>query len=169
LQRKIQDLPGLFPAELRLILGSNQTCLMRQPKTLYLIDDDNDDLDFFCEAVSSIDSSIICIRATNSEAALNAFKAHDVPVPDLIFLDLNMPLVDGRQFLSEIKMISPYAHIPIVIYSTSSHSRDIIETRQLGAAGFLTKPYSLSELVVALKVVLDNDLQRISLSPVSQK
>ena len=141
--------------------------MMRQPKTLYLIDDDSDDLDFFCEALSSIDPSIICMRTTNSEAALEAFRSHDVPVPDLIFLDLNMPLVDGRQFLSEIKMLPPYAHVPVIIYSTSSHSRDIVETRQLGAAGFLTKPYSLSELVNELKVVLDNDFQRISLSPVS--
>jgi CheY-like chemotaxis protein len=143
--------------------------MMRQPKTLYLIDDDSDDLDFFCEAVSSIDPSIICMRTTNSEAALESFRAHDVPVPDLIFLDLNMPLVDGRQFLSEIKMLPPYIHVPVIIYSTSSHSRDIAETRQLGAAGFLTKPYSLSELVNELKVVLANDFQRISLSPVSYK
>lgn len=140
---------------------------MKQPKTLYLVDDDNDDLDFFCEAVSAIDANIICVRATNSDKALKAFKSHDVPLPDMIFLDLNMPLVDGRQFLAEIKMLPPYAHVPVIIYSTSSHSRDMEETRQLGASGFLPKPYSLTELVNQLNNILSNDFQRISLSPVA--
>ena len=139
---------------------------MKQPKTLYLVDDDSDDLDFFCEAVSTIDKDIICVRATNSDKALRSFKTHDVPVPDLIFLDLNMPLVDGRQFLAEIKMLAPYAHIPVIIYSTSSHTKDIEETRQLGASGFLPKPYSLTELVSELNTILSNDFQKINLSPV---
>jgi CheY-like chemotaxis protein len=136
---------------------------------LYLVDDDIDDLDFFCEAVSAIDRSIICVRATNSDSALRAFKSHDVPLPDMIFLDLNMPLIDGRQFLAEIKMLHAYSHIPVIIYSTSSHTKDIEETRQLGASGFLSKPYSLVELVHELSSILSNDFHRISLSVVSQK
>ena len=63
---------------------------MKQPKTLYLLDDDNDDLDLFCEAVQTIDNSIICTRATNSDLALRAFRKNDVPLPDMIFLDLNI-------------------------------------------------------------------------------
>jgi CheY-like chemotaxis protein len=141
---------------------------MKQPKTLYLVDDDSDDMDFFCEAVSTIDRSIICVRANNSDTALKAFKSHDVPLPDMIFLDLNMPLVDGRQFLAEIKMLPPYSHIPVIIYSTSSHTKDIEETRQLGASGFLSKPYSLEELVSELNTILTNDYQRISLAGVAR-
>jgi CheY-like chemotaxis protein len=142
---------------------------MKQPKTLYLLDDDIDDLDFFCEAVSSIDTSIICVKATNSDHAIKSFKAHDVPVPDMIFLDLNMPLVDGRQFLAELKMLQPYAHIPVIIYTTSSHNKDIEETMQLGASGFLTKPYSLQELITELNEILTNDFERISVASVSRK
>lgn len=139
---------------------------MKQPKTWYLVDDDSDDLDFFCEAVSTMDRDIICIRAISSDKALRAFKSHDVPVPDMIFLDLNMPLVDGRQFLAEIKMLAPYAHVPVIIYSTSSHARDIEETRQLGASGFLSKPYSLAELVHELNAILSNDFEQIGFSTV---
>lgn len=153
---------GLEEKESALSLYS-RPLTMRQPKTLYLIDDDNDDLDFFCEAVGVIDKGIICIRATNSDEALRAFQQEDVPMPDMIFLDLNMPLVDGRQFLAEIKKLSTYKHIPVVIYSTSSHARDKDETKQLGASGFLTKPYSLEELVRELKVVLNKDYHFITL------
>jgi CheY-like chemotaxis protein len=136
---------------------------MKQPKTLYLLDDDSDDLDFFCEAVQLIDKSIVCVRSTDSHHSLRAFKGHDVPLPDLIFLDLNMPLIDGRQFLSEIKSIRAYAHIPVVIYSTSSNPKDIEETRKLGAACFLTKPYTMEELVTSLSGILANQWRPVSL------
>ena len=129
---------------------------MESPKTLYLIDDDIDDLDFFCEAVTSIDPSIICVKATDSEAALKAFQQHDVPIPDLIFLDLNMPLIDGRRLLAELKTLRPYSNVPVIIYSTSSHPKDIEETKQLGAASFLTKPYSQIELIASLTDLLEN-------------
>ena len=76
---------------------------MESLRTLYLIDDDTDDLDFFCEAVSAIDKRIICFKSSDSASALKAFQNHDVPLPDIIFLDLNMPLIDGRTFLTELK------------------------------------------------------------------
>ena len=127
---------------------------MQNTKTLYLIDDDSDDLDFFCEAVHSIDENIICIKSTDSELALNSFRKFDVPVPDMIFLDLNMPLVDGRMFLHEIKRVKPYARVPVIIYSTSAHPKDIEETIEMGAASFLTKPIAMKDLVSNLSEVL---------------
>lgn len=127
---------------------------MEHPKTLYLIDDDVDDLEFFCEAVEKVDPSITCLTSSDSPSALRAFQAFDVPVPDLIFLDLNMPLVDGRKFLTELKKLRGYSQVPVIIYSTSSHSRDREETMKLGAAGFMTKPCSLTELTRELGTIL---------------
>lgn len=131
-------------------------------KTLYLIDDDTDDLEFFCEAVNSIDSSIICFRSADSENALRSFQQHEVPLPDLIFLDLNMPLIDGRTFLTELKKINAYANIPVIIYSTSSHTKDVEDTMKLGAAGFMTKPYSQEVLVNQLQDILAEYSQALS-------
>lgn len=135
---------------------------MENLKTLYLIDDDVDDLEFFCEAVTRIDGSIICFKRADSGEALRAFQQHDVPLPDLIFLDLNMPLVDGRTFLTELKKISAYANVPVIIYSTSSHSRDIEDTKQLGAAGFMTKPYSQEVLINQLQELLSQYSHRLT-------
>lgn len=126
---------------------------MEHPKTLYLIDDDTDDLEFFCEAAAKVDPSITCVTSSDSLSSLNAFKHYDVPVPDFIFLDLNMPLVDGRKFLVELKKLKYYAHVPVIIYSTSSHTRDREETKLLGAADFLTKPCSLQELTSELGAI----------------
>lgn len=127
---------------------------MNDPTIVYLIDDDNDDLDFFREAVNSIDSSIVCVTSDNSDAALSLFRKHHIPVPDLIFLDLNMPLVDGRRFLTEIKHMDLYAKVPVIVYSTSSHPKDIEDTTRLGASYFMTKPTSMQGLVDTLSEVL---------------
>lgn len=127
---------------------------MRRSKTLYLIDDDTDDLDFFCEAVNTIDSSIICFKSTNSDETLQHFINNDVIIPDIIFLDLNMPLINGRKFLIEIKKLVPYATVPVIIYSTSSYQKDIDETKALGASDFLTKPYSIESLIKSLQELL---------------
>ena len=144
------------------IFGLTKEALMDNLKTLYLIDDDTDDLEFFCEALNTVDSSIVCFKTADSETALRAFQQFEVPLPDLIFLDLNMPLVDGRTFLSEIKKINEYANIPVIIYSTSSHFKDKEDTIKLGAAGFMTKPYSQEALVKQLRELLAQHSHRLT-------
>lgn len=138
---------------------------MENPRTLYLVDDDADDLDFFCEAVRSIDENLICVKETNSERALNAFRRQDVPVPDLIFLDLNMPMIDGRMFLQELKKLNSYSSVPVIIYTTSTHPRDKEETLKMGAADFVSKPYSQRELAGLMHQIFARHLS-VSLSPV---
>lgn len=136
---------------------------MDYPRTVYVVDDDNDDLDFFCEAAARIDQEIICVTSNDSAASLNSFRAFDVPVPDLIFVDLNMPLVDGRAFLAELKKLKIYSQVPVIIYSTSSHAKDKEETRLLGAADFLTKPCSQDELIHELEEIFSRYSMAISL------
>ena len=142
---------------------------MESLRTLYLIDDDTDDLDFFCEAVSTIDEKIICFKSSDSASALKAFQNHDVPLPDLIFLDLNMPLIDGRTFLTELKKLGAYADVPVIIYSTSTGQRDVEETRLLGAADFLTKPCSQENLVNQLQQILEQYSRDVEVVKVMSK
>jgi CheY-like chemotaxis protein len=84
-------------------------------------------------------------------------------MPMVIFLDLNMPKMDGRECLKEIKNNDRLKDIPVVIYTTSSHLRDIEETRNLGAKGFISKPSSLVELHTVLNAIAEsipNDLDK---------
>lgn len=76
--------------------------------------------------------------------------------PDVIFLDLNMPLMNGKQFLQEIKRVDDIAGIPVTILSTSSDPHNIAETQKLGATGFITKPDRFSEWQAALKKFFTN-------------
>ncbi|MET6997687.1 response regulator [Chitinophaga defluvii] len=120
--------------------------------SVLLIDDDVDDRMIFGEVLQEIAPGIIYNEAINGEDALLKLEA-DV-LPDIIFLDLNMPRINGKQFLAEVQKMDHLKHIPVVIYTTSSHELDQRETRELGAAGFLTKPNSLKELNDALMDII---------------
>lgn len=118
------------------------------------IDDDQEDRDFFCEALREIDPSIVCLMAASGFEALALLQSH-MPVPDFIFLDINMPMMDGKQCLRKIKNIPQLAPIPVVMYSTSTNTREIRECYKLGAVDFLIKPCSYEKLVNDLASVFD--------------
>ena len=69
----------------------------------------------------------------------------DVPRPDLILLDLNLPRMDGRTFLAEIRADDRFKSIPVVVLTTSQADEDILKSYRLGANCFITKPVGLVE------------------------
>lgn len=116
------------------------------------VDDDEEDIEIFCDAVREIDPSIICLVAKSSEEALRILDS-DLELPAYIFLDINMPKVDGNSCLAEIKKDRRLSSIPVIMYSTHTRKSDIETYRQLNA-GFLVKQNSFHELVAELKKVL---------------
>jgi CheY-like chemotaxis protein len=119
---------------------------MLKKKTFFIVDDDVDDQELFVEAVNEVDRSIACISVSNGEEALDVLRNQKIELPDMIFLDLNMPRLSGKQCLAALKRENHLKDIPVVIYSTSSERRDIEETARLGAAHFLTKPNKFADL-----------------------
>jgi len=135
---------------------------MRKKRTFFIVDDDIDDQDLFIEAVNEVDGSIECFSASDCEQALDLLKNRKIGMPDMIFLDLNMPRLNGKQCLAELKKEAHLRDIPVIIYSTSSEKRDIEETSRLGAAHFLTKPNKFEELCKALSFVMSKDWSNAS-------
>lgn len=135
---------------------------MSKKRTFFIVDDDLDDQDLFIEAVSEVDKSIECMSASNCEEALDMLRNRKISLPDMIFLDLNMPRLNGKQCLAELKKESHLRDIPVIIYSTSSEKRDIDETTRLGAAHFLTKPNKFEELCKAISYVVSKDWNVVS-------
>lgn len=129
---------------------------MKNGRTLLLVDDDQDDLDFFREAIDGSFDNIKCFPFTDPEFAIRQLSGDDIN-PDLIFLDLNMPKMNGRQCLAAIRSLPQYVKTPVIIYSTSAEKRDFEETRSLGASYFLTKPTQLHELRQQLGKILSMD------------
>lgn len=127
---------------------------MQKDITCFLIDDDVDDLEIFAIAVAETGRPVTCMTANDGIDALQKLREDDTFTPDFIFLDLNMPRMNGKQCLTEIKKIERLVHTPVVMYSTSALQRDIDDTLQLGAAHFLTKPTSISKLTETLQQLL---------------
>jgi CheY-like chemotaxis protein len=124
--------------------------------TCFIIDDDPDDREIFAMALDSI-GGLQCEMAANGIQALEKLKTGEIP--SYIFLDLNMPLMSGKDCLVEMNRIPQLKHVPIIIYSTSSENRDIKETKELGAFDYIVKPTSLTELVSILTGIFDKAQQ----------
>jgi len=120
-------------------------------KSCLLIDDDMDDQEIFALALDQLDNTFRCMTASNGLEALIYLKDKATTPPDYIFLDLNMPRMNGLECLKEIKKLRHLSPIPVTIYSTSSSKTDIAEARKYGAAAFITKPFSLIELTDTLR------------------
>jgi len=120
---------------------------------LLLIDDDEDDQELFIEAAREISQDIHITVVPDASIALERLKTKAV-IADVIFSDLNMPRMNGQQFLMEIKRIPELKSIPVIIFSTSSHSHTIQLVKEFGAHEFITKPGLFNELVSTLRRLL---------------
>lgn len=117
---------------------------------ILLIDDDLDDQEIFLTALSKVSDSVSCITMSSAVEALQSLSNGQL-LTDVIFLDLNMPVMNGQQFLAQIKNNEALRDIPVIVFSTSSHLPTIRLTKELGAEGFITKPDSLNELSAILQ------------------
>lgn len=127
---------------------------------IYIIDDDADDQEFLIEVLKDIDPSSQIFTAMNGQEGRKKLDAHIIPFPSIIFLDLNMPKISGKQFLSELKDDPNFRFIPVVIYTTSSQQRDIDELKHLGASDYLVKELDYSILKEKLNSILSLILQK---------
>ncbi|WP_456312359.1 response regulator [Pseudomonas shirazensis] len=122
---------------------------------ILLADDDTDDTEMFCEALADVNKDIICYCAENGNKALQILDKLEVK-PKLIFLDLNMPLMDGWQCLKILKKDANYQDIPVIMISTSSHKNDMEKASDLGAICYFVKPNSYEDLKYVLQSLTSN-------------
>ena len=87
------------------------------------------------------------------------------PKPDLMLLDLNMPKMDGKQLLEQMRADPNLRRIPVVALTTSKQENDIIRTYDLGANSYIVKPVDMDQFVNAIKVLKDYWFQIVVLPP----
>jgi CheY-like chemotaxis protein len=116
------------------------------------VDDDPEDIEIFVEAVNAIDPSIKCLAAKNGKLAMDILHA-DL-VPDFVFLDINMPVINGRVLLAEIRTEKKFRDIPVIMYSTAMDSHEIEEYKAMGANQFLIKRNQFQDLCDAISKIL---------------
>lgn len=117
-------------------------------KHILLVDDDEDEPEILSEALKKMPEPIDCYSVTSPEHALRVLNEF---VPDFIFIDYNMPRMDGLAFISEIRSIKRLSNTPLVLYSNHLDSDVIKEAMALGARACIKKPPKISLLVEKLK------------------
>ena len=131
---------------------------MKKKLSLLIVDDDPDDRAFFIEAAKEIDENIDCMTANDGQKALDLLRNSLSFLPDLIFLDIRMPLLNGKKCLLEIKKDERLKHLPVIIYTTSKVVEESIELKKMGAVHFISKPANADEIYYLLSVMIEEYL-----------
>ena len=123
---------------------------------IFYADDDSDDREIFCTAIEQIDPAIIVTLSRNGQEAMETLTTQALP-PKFIFLDVNMPRMNGIECLIQLKSDNRLKNIPVVIYSTTSDINEINKLLLLGADDFITKVASFEKLTASLHQVLTKE------------
>lgn len=128
-------------------------------RKILLIDDDTDDADLFQEALTEVDPSATFYRAWEGREAMKNLVTGTFGLPYAIFLDINMPGMNGWQFLKAIKELKQFEDVPVFMYTTSAMSRDIQQSLSLGARCYIVKPTGFEELRTVLRLAIFDNCQ----------
>src|SRR5208337_3643931 len=124
-----------------------------------LVEDSPGDVRLTREALKDAKVHIHLHVASDGSEAMAFLKREvgyaNVPRPDLILLDLNLPKKDGRDVLAEIKEEESLKRIPVVVLTTSNAEKDILETHDLRASCYITKPVDFGQFVTVVKLIED--------------
>ena len=122
---------------------------------ILLADDDEDDCMFFKEALDEL-SLCATLKTVNNGVELMDFLENNLPnLPQVLFLDLNMPRKSGTECLSEIKQSEKFRHLPVIIYSTSSNIDVMDQLYGKGAQYYIRKPADFSTLKSVIGRTID--------------
>ncbi|MEP7168524.1 MAG: response regulator [Bacteroidota bacterium] len=110
---------------------------MNSLKSIFLVEDDKDDQFFFTQALSKIANANLFAIANNGKEAIDKLES-STTLPDIIFMDINMPLMNGIECLAEITKTIKTQHIPVVMLTTDTGSMEV--AHQMGAKAFIKKP-----------------------------
>ena len=135
-------------------LGYNPATMAKQKRVL-CVDDDADDQMIVLDTIQEIDPTIEVQTALNGKEALDLLqKGKDTGnLPCLIIMDINMPLMDGKQTLVQIKKDGDLDGVPVVMFTTSSSQLDVAFCEQYGV-NFITKPINMHDFYVTVQRLL---------------
>lgn len=134
---------------------------------IVLADDDEDDYLFLKSAVEQSTSPVNLSHVSNWLELLRFLNK--IPLPDIIFLDLNMPVKNGLECLALLREESKFDKVSIIIYSTSSSKKDIDEAYKLGANYYVVKPSSQEEITELIQKICHMDKQHLLAKPDKEK
>jgi CheY-like chemotaxis protein len=127
--------------------------MMRTLRPILLVEDDSVDAMTVKRAFGELKVTNELVRAINGEAALNYLQEHRDKKPCVILLDLNMPKMNGIEFLKVVKADDELRPIPVVVLTTSKDDRDKMESFKACVSGYIVKPVDYRKFVEAMKIL----------------
>jgi CheY-like chemotaxis protein len=127
---------------------------MSKALNILLIEDDAIEVMKFNRVVKTLNLNHKIIEANNGEEALEILRIKEV-IPDIILLDLNMPKLNGLDFLRILKNDEILKFIPSIMLTTSSNHKDLLECYKVGIAGYLLKPLKYDDYMERINKLLD--------------
>lgn len=127
---------------------------MTKSLNILLIEDDAIEVMKFNRVLSTLKLNHKIIEAGNGEEALDILQVKKT-IPDIILLDLNMPKINGIEFLQILKIDSILKYIPAIILTTSNNHRDVLECYKIGIAGYVLKPLKYDDYVDRIRKTLE--------------
>ena len=122
------------------------------------IDDDEEDQEIFLTVINDISDSLNCYSFNNASEALKQLIEEKITA-EIIFIDLNMPVMNGLDFLTAIKKMDVFKNIPVIVFSTFADYTTIQSLKAAGAYDFITKPDTFNQLTNLLKPLLSKPQQ----------
>ena len=126
---------------------------MRTSKPILLVEDDNIDAMTVKRALKELNITNPLVHQINGEEALKYLRADNNHRPCVILLDLNMPKMNGIEFLKVAKADTELRQIPVIVLTTSKDEHDKLESFQLSVAGYIVKPTDYMKFVEAIRTL----------------
>jgi CheY-like chemotaxis protein len=126
---------------------------MRSTKPVLLVEDDSIDAMTVKRAFKEIKLTNSLIHRVNGEEALEYLQEAGMEEPCVVLLDLNMPRMNGIEFLKIVKEDEQLKCIPVIVLTTSNEERDIVESFRLCVAGYIVKPVDYKKFVEAIRTI----------------
>lgn len=127
---------------------------MTKSLNILLIEDDTIEVMKFNRVIKTLGLNHRIIEANNGEEALSILKDKEI-IPDVIFLDLNMPKINGIEFLQILKADDYLKYIPAIILTTSNNHKDVLECYKIGIAGYVLKPLKYDDYVDRVRKMIE--------------
>jgi CheY-like chemotaxis protein len=128
---------------------------MQPTKQCLIIDDDEDDQEIFLMCLKKVSSRINCVAVNDGVEAVSMLKTEKSFTPDYIFIDVNMPRMNGIDCLRILKNMERLKYAKIFMYSTTSEGSAVLESKKLGANDFIIKPSKTAELKEKLSKIFE--------------
>lgn len=129
----------------------------RRTASIFVVEDDTEDVELVWRSFRRLNTACDITHLRDGEELIQTMEScllsHESELPHLILLDLNMPILNGRDTLAKVKSDSRFCRIPVIVLTSSNAKEDVDEAYTLGANSVISKPFTLQDLTDTVNII----------------